>query len=155
MFRQSGNEMGVGELVLKRDLLRFRPLPVDKLEEIETDRDAVNPDQIAHVLDVIDVAIERRFFLVRTDQDRVDPDDAAPRANGFDLFVADIALDIEIFSRVRVRDDDGPRRYLDDVVEPGRADMRQVDDNSQPLAFANDIASERRKPIARRTGGGK
>ena len=141
--------MGVGELILKRDLLRFRPLPVDKLEEIEADRDAVDPDQIAHVLDVIDVAIEGSFLLLWTYQDGVDSDDPTPRADGFDLVVGDVALDVEIFSRVRVRDDDGPSRHLDDVVEPGRADVGEIDDDPKLLAFSNNVATEGREAVAR------
>ena len=35
------------------------PLPINKFEEIETDPDAVDADQINSVFDMIDVAIER------------------------------------------------------------------------------------------------
>src|SRR6476619_8389597 len=139
MFPEPGNEMGMGEFVLKRDLLRFRPLSIDELEEIEPDPDAVDSDQIADMFDVVDVTIEGRFFLERADEDGVDPDHPATRADGFDLLVGDVALDVEIFSRVRVRDDDGSGRDLDNVVEPSRADVGQVDDYPESLAFANDV----------------
>src|ERR1700738_3259105 len=66
MFRQIRYEMRVSEFLLKRDLLGGRKLAVDELEKIEANRDASDPDQIAHMLDVVDVAIERGFFLVGT-----------------------------------------------------------------------------------------
>src|SRR5438067_1565956 len=78
MFRQLGNEMSVGEFVLKRGLLGGRPLPVNELEKVEPDGDAADPDQITDVRDMVDVTIEGGFFLVRTDEDGVDADDAAP-----------------------------------------------------------------------------
>src|ERR1700736_4314198 len=81
MFRQLGNEMRVREFILKRGLLCRRPLPVNEFEKVEADRDAIDPDQVAHVLDVIDVAIERGFFLARTDEHGIDADDAAARAD--------------------------------------------------------------------------
>src|SRR3954452_2907576 len=102
--------MGVREFVLKRDLFRLRPLPVNKLEKIETDRDALDSDQITDMLDMVDVTIERRFFLVRADQDRVDADYAAARANRLNLFVSNVPLDVVKFSRVRVRNDHRPGR---------------------------------------------
>ena len=42
------------EFILKRSLLRGRPLAVNEFEKVEAERDSMDPDQIAHVLDVID-----------------------------------------------------------------------------------------------------
>src|SRR6266480_5611518 len=58
MFLQVGNEMGVREFILKRDLVRFRPLPVNELEKIEANRNSIGSDQITDVGDVVDVAID-------------------------------------------------------------------------------------------------
>src|SRR5213075_3556576 len=107
------------------------------------------------MLDVIDVTIEGGLFLVGTDQHRADADDAPASADGLDLLVRHVSLDVVIFSRIRVRDDDGPRRHFDDVVESGRADVSEIDDDANLFAFANHIAAERGQSIARRTAGGK
>ena len=44
---------------MKRRALGLGPLPINKFEEIETDPNAVDADQINDVLDMIDVAIKR------------------------------------------------------------------------------------------------
>src|SRR5205085_4469686 len=155
MLRQFRHEVGVRKLILKCDLLPLRPLPVNEFEEIEPDRDAVDPDQITNVLDVVDVTIERGFFLMRTDQHGVDADDATARSDGFDLFVGHVPLDVVIFSRVRVRNDHRLRRHLDDIVETRRADVGEVDDDAELFAFANYVAAEWRQPVTRRTAGGE
>src|SRR5437588_1266190 len=155
MLRQFRHEVGVRKLILKCDLLPLRPLPVNEFKEIEPDRDAVDPDQITHVLDVVDVTICRRFYRMRTDQHGVDADDATARADGFDLFVGHVPLDVVIFSRVRVRNDHRLRRHLDDIVESRRADMGEVDDDAELFAFANYVAAEWRQPVTRRTAGGE
>src|SRR6266480_1664593 len=155
MFLQVRNEMGVREFILKRDLLRFRPLPVNELEKIEANRDSIDSDQITDMGDVIDVTVEGGFFLVRTDEHGIDPDHSPARADRLDLLVGHIAFDVVIFSRVCVRNDYRLRRHLDNVVEPGRADVSEIDDNADALAFPDHIAAERREPVARRTAGGE
>src|SRR2546430_3734203 len=97
MFRQIGNKMRVREFLLKRDLLGGRKLPVDEFEKVEANGDAVDPNQITDMLDVVDVAIEGGFFLVRANEHGVDADDAAPRADHPDLLVRDIAFDVVKF----------------------------------------------------------
>ena len=66
MISEIGNEMRRrqfrGELLLRR----IGPLCMNKLEEIESDSDVIDADQINDVFDVIDVAIERALFLFRT-----------------------------------------------------------------------------------------
>src|SRR2546423_5463405 len=155
MLRQFRHEMGMSEFVLKRDLFRLGKLPVNEFEEIETDGDTVDPDQIANVRDMVDVTIEGRFLLVRTNEHRVNPDHSIARADRFDLFVGDVAFDVVIFPRVRMRDDDRLRCYLDDVVEAGRTDVSEVDDDTEFFAFANDIAAKRRESAAWRTTRGE
>src|SRR2546423_694302 len=152
MFRELGDEMGVGEFLLKRDLLLLGPLPVNELKKIEADRDALNPDQIADVPDVVDVTVEGRFVLVRTNEDGVDADDATPRADRLDLIVGNVAFDIIVLPRVGVRDDHWLRRDFDNVVETRRTDVREVDNDPELFAFANDVATEGRQSAARRPG---
>src|SRR5437868_13829527 len=55
MLRQFRHEVGVRKLILKRDLLLLRPLPVNEFKEIEPDREPVDPNQIKNLLDVVDV----------------------------------------------------------------------------------------------------
>ena len=62
------------------------------------------PIRFDDVLDVIDVMIERRLFLARTDEDGIHTDDTAAFAHHFDLVVADVALDVvSTFARWCVR----------------------------------------------------
>jgi len=153
MFLQVRHEMGVREFILKRDLLRFRPLPVNELEKIEADGHSLDSNQIADLHDVVDVTVERRFFLAGADEHGIDPDHATARADGLDLLVGYVAFDVVIFSRVRVRDDHRLRRHLHDVVEPGGADVSKIDDDADALAFLDHLAAEWRESIARRTTG--
>src|SRR4051812_37242116 len=107
------------------------------------------------MLDMIDVTIERRFFLVRADEDSVDSDNAAAGANRFDLFVGHVPLDVVEFSRVRVRNDHGFSRDGENIVEAGRTNVGEIDDDAELFAFANYVAAERREAAARRTAGSK
>jgi hypothetical protein len=65
----------------------FRPLAVDELEEIKSDPDAVDPDQLRDVLNMIDVVVERAFFCSRAHEDGLDADYPAPLANHLDLSI--------------------------------------------------------------------
>src|SRR5438045_8344426 len=85
MFLQVRNEMGVREFILKRDLLRFRPLPVNELEKIESNRDSIGSDQIADVGDVINITVDGGFFLVRTDEDGIELNHPTPRSDRIGL----------------------------------------------------------------------
>ena len=80
----------------------FGPLSVNELEEIKADPDAVDPDQIHDVLDMIEVVIERALFFSWAHEDGVDADDPAPFTDHPDLFVTDVALDVVIPSRTRM-----------------------------------------------------
>src|ERR1700676_5365766 len=94
--------------------------------------------------------IERALFLVRADQDRVYADYAAALADHFDLFVADVALDVVELARVGVRDDQRFRRKIDNLFEAFRVDVGKIDENIEPLAFAHEIAPKTGESIPRR-----
>ena len=80
----------------------FGPLPVNELEKIKADPDAVDPDQIRYVLDVIDVVIERALFFSRAHENAVGADHSAPLTDHFDLFITNVALDVVVTADVRV-----------------------------------------------------
>src|SRR5439155_25458479 len=102
MVRQFRNEMRRCEFCGELFLPQLRPLAVDELEEIESDPNTHHADQLRDVLDVIDVALEGAYLFSRANEDGVDADDAAPFADFFDLFVADLALCIVLSAYVRV-----------------------------------------------------
>src|ERR1043166_708077 len=130
MIAQIGDEMRRGQLVREILFLRFRPLRIDELEEIEADADAIDADQFRDVLDMIDVAIERALVPVWTDEDRIDADDSAALADHPDLFVADVALDVVKFSRIRVRNDRRFGRDREDLLEAGGIDVSKIDNHA-------------------------
>ena len=59
---------------------------------------------------MIDITVERGFFLLWTNEDGVDPDDPTARADHFDLLVADVALDVVIAPRIGMGNDQRPIR---------------------------------------------
>src|SRR5260370_18398768 len=107
------------------------------------------------MLDVINIMIERTVWRIRINQKRIDSDNAAALADRFDLLVADVAFDVVKFSRVRVRNDEWLGRKSNDVLKPFWVNMGQINDNTEPFAFAHDVATEGGKPVARRTAGRK
>src|SRR5439155_8155591 len=123
---------------------------MDELKEIETDADPVDADQARNMLDVVDVAIERALFFLRADEHRISADHSAAFADRLDLLVADIALDIVIFSRVRMRHDGWLGRYGQYVFESGRADVRKIDDYTERFALPDHVAPELGQAVARR-----
>ena len=76
VMQKIGNEMHTRKLLVKLHPFVFRPAPVNEFEEIETDANAVDADQIYDVGDVIDIAIKSRFFSLWTNENRIDPDHA-------------------------------------------------------------------------------
>jgi hypothetical protein len=64
MVQKVGNEMDMREFLMERSALFVRPAPVKEFEEIEANPDAIDPDQIDHMLNVIDVMIESGFLLL-------------------------------------------------------------------------------------------
>jgi len=61
MVPQIGNEVWRCKFCSQLLPPRLRPLPEDEFKEIKADADAVYPDQVRDVLDMIDVVIERGF----------------------------------------------------------------------------------------------
>ncbi len=104
----------------------------------------INPDQVNDVLEVIDVTVERGLRFRAAGEDGVDPDDAAARADHPDLLVAQVALDVVKAARVAVRDDQRLAGQRADFLEAGGVDVRQVEDDPEPLAFLHQLAPETR-----------
>src|SRR6267142_4313628 len=152
VIAEFGNEMRSCKFCGELFSCRFRPLPVNELEKVETDSDPVDADQVFYVLDVIDVAIEGAFFFLWAHQYGINADHAAPFADHLDLLVTDIALDIVIFSGVRMRNDRRLGRYRQNVLKPGGTDMRKIDNHPERFALTDDVAAERGQSVARRTG---
>ena len=107
------------------------------------------------MLDVIDITIECRFFCARAHQHSVYSNHPAPFADHFDLLVADVALDVVITPRIRVRNDGGSSRELQNFFEARRVDVGQIDNQTKRFAFPHDFAPKRSQAVARRTAGRK
>src|SRR5437867_3964764 len=84
----------------------LRQLLEEIFAEIKTDPDAVDSNQTYHVLNVVDITIERAGFGTRTNENRIYPDNATAFPDNRDLLVADVALDVVKLSCVRVRNDE-------------------------------------------------
>src|SRR6266498_496416 len=130
---------------------RFRPLPINELKKVETDRDPIDADQVFYMLDVIDIAIERAFLFFGTHEYCINADHAAPFADHLDLLVSNVALDIVEFSRVRMGNDRRLGRYRQNVLKSGGTDMRKIDDHPERFALADHVAAERGQSVTRRT----
>src|SRR6267142_3555778 len=102
MVPQIGNEMRLGQFRGQFEPSVFRPLPIDELEEIETDSNGLDPDEIDYVLNVIDIAIEGRLLFLGTDEHGIYTNHATSLPNHSDLLVADVALDVVIAARICV-----------------------------------------------------
>src|SRR6266487_4225681 len=63
VMQKIGDEVHVRKLLVKLRTLVFRPASVNEFEEIETDTDAVDADQLYDVGDMIDIAIKCSIFL--------------------------------------------------------------------------------------------
>ena len=63
MMQKIGNEVHVRKSLVKLRTLIFRPAPVNEFEEVETDTDAIEADQVYDVGEVIDIAIKCSIFL--------------------------------------------------------------------------------------------
>src|SRR5207244_6239156 len=147
-----GNEVRIGKLLVKLHPFVFRPAPVNEFEEIETDTNAVDADQVYDVGDVIDIAIEGRIFFFWTNKNRIDSDHAAARAHHFNLLVADVALDVVVLARVSVRNNHRSSGVFQNVVETGRVDVRKIENHADSFAFPDQLTSEGRQSFGRRSG---
>src|SRR5204863_8884 len=136
----------IRKLLVKLHPFVFRPAPVNEFEEIETDTNAVDADQIYDIGNLIDIAIEGRIFFFWTNKNRIDSDHAAARAHHFNLLVADVAL-------VSVRNNHRSGGVFQNVVEAGRVDVRKIENHADSFAFPNQLTAEGRQSFGRRSGG--
>src|SRR5438094_6020935 len=117
------------------------------LAKIKTDPDAVDSDQAYHVLDVIDITINRARFGIRTNENRIYPDDTTALTDDLDLLVADVALDAVKLSHVGVRNDERFARKIDNVLESLWIDVRKIDDDAEALTFPHAELVKRAEQI--------
>src|SRR6266487_835145 len=106
MVAQVREKMRSGEFCFQLFPFGDGHLAPKEFAEVEANTHAIYSDEIRDVFEVIDVTIESRFLLLRANEYRVDADDAATRADHFDLFIADVAFDVVKIPRVRVRNDE-------------------------------------------------
>src|SRR5438552_5717447 len=141
-MQKIGNEVHIRKLLVKLHPFVFRPAPVNEFEEIETDTNAVDADQIYDIGDLIDIAIEGRIFFFWTNKNRIDSDHAAARAHHFNLLVVDVALDVVVLARVSVRNNHRSGGVFKNVVGAGRVDMRKIENHTNMIAFKDKITVE-------------
>src|SRR5262245_17691830 len=151
MVREVRNEVRRCKFCSELLLPRLRPLPVDELEEIESDPDAVDSYQARDVLDVIDVAIERALFLSRAHENGVSADHSAAFADHLDLFIADVAFDVIVAADVRVRHNGRSCCDRENLLKPCRIDVREINNHTELLAFVHDLATKGCQALGRRT----
>src|SRR6476659_4090575 len=108
----------------------FGPLAVDELEEIKSDPDAFDSDQVCDVLDMIDVIVERAFFFSRAHEDGVDADNPAPSTDHPDLFVTNIALDVVVPANVRMRYDRLLGCDRENLFKTSWVDVRKINNHA-------------------------
>ena len=128
----------------------FGPLPVNELEKIKPDPDAIDPDQIRYVLDVIDIVVERALFFSRAHQDGVDTDNPAPFANHLDLFITNVALDVVVPANVRMRYDWRLGCNRENLFKPNRVDVRKINNHAERFTLMHDFVTKRCQPLTRR-----
>ena len=136
--------MRLGQLCSKVGSHALGQLLKEIFAKIKTDPDSIHSDQAYHVLDVIDIMIDRAAFGFRTNENRVYANNTAALADDLDLLVADVALDVVKLSHVGVRNDERFARKLDNVLESLWIDMRKIDEDAEPLAFAHNVATKTR-----------
>src|ERR1700720_1038981 len=134
--------MRLGQLCGKLGPHLRRQLLEEILTKIKTNADAVDSDQAYYVLDVVDITIERARFGIRTNENRVYPDNTTALTDDLHLLVADVALDVVELPYVRVRNDERFARKTDNVLESPWIDMRKIDEDAEPLTFAHDVAAK-------------
>src|SRR5262249_10254530 len=105
--------------------------------------------QFRDALDMIDVVVERAFFFFRAHQDGIDADHSMPFTNHLDLFIADIALDVVISAKVRMRHDRRLCCDRENLFEPNWIDVREIDNYSKCLAFMQTLAAKSGEPLPR------
>src|SRR6266540_5647900 len=140
--------MRLGQLCRKLGPHLLRQLLEEILAKIKTNPDAVDADEIDHVLDMIDITIDRARFRIWTNKDRIYPDNTAALPDDLDLLVADVALHVIKRSHVSVRNDERFAPKIDNVLQSFWIDVSKIDEDAKPLAFAHDVAAKIRQAIA-------
>ena len=95
-----------GQLCSELSLHLLGQLLQEILAKILTNPDAVNAYEIDHVLDMIDITIDRARFRIWSNKDCIYPDNTAALPDDLDLLVADVALDVIKRSHVSMRNDE-------------------------------------------------
>src|ERR1041384_1660076 len=121
----------------------LRPPTVDELEEIEADPNAIDPDQIRDVLDVVHVMVERVFFFSRTHKNGVNTDHSATFTDHLDLFVTNVAFDVIVPADVRVRNNERFGGNRQNVLEPCWIDVRKINHHTERFALLHDLPAKR------------
>ena len=132
--------MRSGEFCGELFLPRLGPLAINEFKEIEADSDSLDANQTGDVFDVIDVTIHRAFFFSRAHQHGIHADHAASFTNHLNLGIANVTLDVIISPDVCVRHNWWLCRNRQNFVKPRWIDMRQINNYSEPLAFAQHVA---------------
>ena len=135
-------DLDFGQFTLQLGLLLRCPLAVDMLEKVKTDAHVVDAGQFGHVLDVVYIVVDVRLFLVRADQHRIHPHHATPLANGADVVITAIALNIVKSTRVGVRDHQRTLAESEDIFHARRVKMRQIDEDAQRLTRFDHFLAE-------------
>ena len=107
-------------------------------DEVWTDSDVLDADDLDQMLVVIDDTVDRRVLGVDEAREQVEADHAACRCDAAQLLIGEIAMVIAERSCGGVRCDDRTSRELEDVLDTGRAQMRNVEDDAESLHLAED-----------------
>ena len=93
--------------------------------------------------------IERRRSHVDERRQDVHADDAAGRGDRAQVLVAEVAVVVAQRARARMRRDDDARRELEHVVDRRRGEMRDVEQDAEPLELSDRAHAAGRQAAAR------
>ena len=102
-------------------------------DEVRTDSDVFDADDLDQMLVVVDDTVDRRVLGVYEAGEQVETDYAARRCDAAQLFIGEIAMMIAERSRSRVRCDDRTSGELEDMLDTGRAEMRHVENDAEAV----------------------
>src|SRR3954453_22506685 len=122
---------------------------VDVGDEVWTDSDVFDADDLGQMLVVVNGTIDRRVVLIDEAGEEVDADYATGCRDAAKLFVSEVAVVIAEGSGGRMRRDDRTRRDLEDVFDACRAEVRDVEEDSQSVHLANDRNARPRQSTTR------
>ena len=105
-------------------------------DEVWTDPDVLDADDLDQMLVVVDDTVDRRVPGVYEAGEQVEADYAARRCDAAQLFIGEVAMVIAESSRSGVRSDDRTSRELEDMLDTGCAEVRYVEDDAESVHFA-------------------